>query len=129
MKTPVALVIEDDEIIGEILTIALREAHYTPIYIRNGRDALEKLSGEKPSLVVLDLHLPKLPGITILRAIRSDTRLTDTRIMVVTADAMLAESLRKDADMVLVKPVGFNQVRELAERLLPGRRMAPAAAD
>ena len=117
MKIPLAFVIEDDEAIGEILMIALREARFQPVYIRNGKEALEKLSGALPDLVVLDLHLPKLPGITVLRAIRSDTRLKHTRVMIVTADTVLAENLRKEADLVLVKPVGFNQIREQAERL------------
>jgi two-component system response regulator AdeR len=131
MKKPLAFVIEDDELIGEILTIALSEAHYQPVYIRNGKEALERLSTAMPDLVVLDLHLPKLPGITILRAIRSDTRLTRTRIMIVTADAVLAENLQKEADLVLVKPVGFNQIREMAERLRPNFNLQGAfqAAD
>lgn len=117
MSSPIALIIEDDETIGEIFTIALKEAQYDPVYLRNGREALERLSLLQPNLVVLDLHLPRLPGAMILRAIRSDTRLSRTQIIVVSADEALAEDLRNDADAVLIKPVGFYQVRDLAYQM------------
>jgi DNA-binding response OmpR family regulator len=116
LKRPAAFVIEDDEDIGEIYTAALREAQYEPIYIQNGLEALDKLKTVAPDLVVLDLHIPKLTGATVLRAIRSDTRMANACIIVVTADALLAENLKNDADTVLVKPVGFTKIRELAER-------------
>ncbi len=121
MSSPIALIIEDDETIGEIFTIALKEAQYDPIYLRNGREALERLSLLQPNLVVLDLHLPRLPGAMILRAIRSDTRLSRTQIIVVSADEALAEDLRGDADAVLIKPVGFYQVRDLAHQMKMAR--------
>jgi two-component system response regulator AdeR len=121
VSSPIALIIEDDETIGEIFTIALKEAQYDPIYLRNGREALERLSLLQPNLVVLDLHLPRLPGAMILRAIRSDTRLSRTQIIVVSADEALAEDLRGDADAVLIKPVGFYQVRDLAHQMKMAR--------
>lgn len=117
MSSPTALIIEDDETIGEIFSIALKEAQYDPIYLRNGKEALERLSFLQPNLIVLDLHLPKLPGATILRAIRSDTRLNRTQVIVISADVSLAENLRDEADAVLIKPVGFYQVRDLAKQM------------
>lgn len=114
MNLPLAFVIEDDEDIGEIYTAALRAANFNPIHITNGVEALEQLKGAVPQLVVLDLHLPKLTGTTVLRAIRSDTRMTDAYIIVVTADPVLAENINGSADIVLVKPVGFSHIRELA---------------
>lgn len=118
MNGPVAFVIEDDEDIGEIYTAALRAARYEPIYIKNGLEALERLKNTTPRLIVLDLHIPKLTGATLLRAIRSDARMTGTYVIVVTADAILAESLKSDADAVLVKPVGFTHIRDLAVQRL-----------
>jgi DNA-binding response OmpR family regulator len=113
---PTAFVIEDDVYIGEIITAALRVAQYDPIYIQDGIEALDRLKTTAPDLVVLDLHIPKLAGSTVLRAIRSDIRMVDACVIVVTADAALAETVKKDADAVLVKPVGFNKIRELAEQ-------------
>lgn len=119
MRLPLAFIIEDDEVIAEVLKIALREAKYRPIYISDGKTALDQLNATVPALVVLDLHLPRMPGITVLRSIRKDDRLKETRVMVITADTLMAESLRGEADVVLVKPFGFNQLREQARRLRP----------
>ena len=70
-------------------------------------------------MVVLDLHLPEISGETILHQIRADERLAGTSIMVATADPHLAETLRSEADLVLIKPISFGQLRDLAIRLRP----------
>ena len=70
-------------------------------------------------MVVLDLHLPHVSGKDILRHIRSTPHLTDTRVMVATADPHTADFLRNDANLVLIKPISFTQMRELAIRLRP----------
>jgi DNA-binding response OmpR family regulator len=67
--------------------------------------------------VVLDLHLPGTAGTDILKRIRSDERLNQTRVIITTADARLAESLEEQADLILVKPVSFSQLRDMALRL------------
>ena len=53
------------------------------------------------------LNLPRVPGVDILRQIRSDPRLTDTHV-VVTAHDELTNSLQGQADLVLIKPVAFS---------------------
>ena len=68
--------------------------------------------------MVLDLHIPTITGEVLLRQIRSDPRLADTRIILATADALRAEVLRPEVDMVLLKPISFTQLSDLAARLL-----------
>jgi CheY-like chemotaxis protein len=67
--------------------------------------------------VVLDLHLPHVSGEDLLAQIRSDDRLAHTRVMLATADPLMAESLRAKADLVLIKPISFSQLRDLSKRL------------
>jgi CheY-like chemotaxis protein len=69
--------------------------------------------------VVLDLHLPHLSGRDILDEIRHDERLTSTRVIVATADPRMAEILDEQADLVLIKPISFGQLRDLSARLKP----------
>jgi CheY-like chemotaxis protein len=83
----------------------------------NGNTGLERLKQTLPNVVVLDLNLPGASGREILEAIRADERLTKTRIILTTADERQAETLRDDADIVLLKPVSPAQLRELALRL------------
>lgn len=118
-NNPLALIIEDDPKLADIFNIALKEALYDTEVISDGRLALAKLSDVVPSVVVLDLHLPEVSGETILQHIRSDDRLVATRVMLATADALKAEKLRSKANIVLLKPISFTQLRDLAARLRP----------
>jgi DNA-binding response OmpR family regulator len=116
---PVVFIIEDDALVIPIYSTALQDAQYEPIIFQNGEEAMARLKGTTPALVILDMRLPGLPGTSILQAIRSDKRFENTRIIVVSADATLTEYVREKADLVLVKPVGYQQLREMAARLRP----------
>jgi two-component system, cell cycle response regulator DivK len=116
MTHPLALIIEDDPKLAVIFAKALEAAEFEPEVIGDGRAALTRLAEIIPSLVVLDLHLPHVSGVDILRQIRADTRFANTRVMIATADPLVAESLRFEADMVLLKPISFHQLRNLASR-------------
>lgn len=118
-NNPLALIIEDDPKLADIFNIALKEALYDTEVISDGRLALARLGDVVPSIVVLDLHLPEVSGETILQHIRSDDRLVATRVMLATADALKAEKLRSKANIVLLKPISFTQLRDLAARLRP----------
>jgi len=111
-----AFVIEDDSDLVRIFSEALRRAHYEVIGIQTGDEALLQLQTATPRIIVLDLHLPNVSGPEILAFVRADERLKKTRVIVVSADALLAEEYRDVADLVLIKPVSFSQLRDLANR-------------
>ena len=112
-----ALIIEDDADLAIIFAEAIKAAGFETQIIRDGRIALTQLATSAPSIVVLDLHLPNVSGATVLEKIRSDARLTRTLVILTTADARLADMLQTKADLVLVKPISFGQLRDLAARL------------
>lgn len=114
-----ALIIEDDEDLSEIFGQALRAAQYEIEIIRDGAIAQERLKNVLPVVVVLDMHLPHISGNILLKQIRADERLKKTWVVVATADAQMGESLRGDADLVLIKPITFTQLRDLTFRLHP----------
>jgi len=118
-QQPLALIIEDDASLSEIFAQALKQAKFETEVIEDGNAALIRLTKTVPAVVVLDLHLPHISGDKILRQIRTDERLAKTRVMLATADAQMAEQLRSDSDLVLLKPISFHQLRELASRLRP----------
>ena len=118
-QKPLALVIEDDPRQATVFAQALRMAEFETEVIQDGQTALNRLGEVIPALVVLDLHLPKISGADIFQQIRADERLNQTRIMLATADPLLAETLRSKVDLVLLKPISFNQLRDLASRLQP----------
>lgn len=119
MTNSLALIIEDDPKLAHIFSLALQSVQFETEIIQDGEDALNRLAEITPAVVVLDLHLPRVSGRDILRQIRADERLAKTRIMIATADALMAEKLRGEADLVLLKPISVGQLRDLAQRLRP----------
>lgn len=116
MSKPLALVVEDNEDLAAIFSEALGVAGFNSEVLHSGDLALTRLAQAAPSVVVLDLHLPKVGGVKVLREIHADPRLAAVRVVVVTADAQLGDSLRAEADIVLIKPISFSLLRELATR-------------
>jgi DNA-binding response OmpR family regulator len=96
----------------------LQTAGFETEIARAGDTALARLAVVVPDVVVLDLGLPQVLGTDVLHQIRADPRLAETQVIVVTGDPPRAENLRGEADLVLLKPVGFNQLCGLAERLI-----------
>ena len=117
MSKLLTLIIEDEQKLATIFAEAFGAAKFEIEIISDGEQALARLLEVTPQVVVLDLHLPQVSGREILQAIRKDPRLTKTRVILATADPIVAETLREKADLVLIKPVSFKQLRELALRL------------
>jgi two-component system cell cycle response regulator DivK len=117
MKEKFALIVEDDPDLATIFSEAVKAAGFSTEVIRRGDRALERLHEIAPQVIVLDLHLPHVSGNDILKFVRGDDRLAKTRVIIATADARMAELLHEQADLVLLKPISFIQLRTLAERL------------
>jgi len=109
MSSQFALVIEDERDEAFFFAQALQAAGLETEIIQAGDRALARLAVVVPDVVVLDLRLPRIAG---------TDRLAETRVIVVTGDPQMAESLRDEADLVLIKPIGFDQLRDLAARLV-----------
>jgi two-component system cell cycle response regulator DivK len=117
MGNPLVFIIEDHEDAAIIFSEALKAAGFATEIIRSGDIAVERLSETVPEMVILDLNLPQVSGAEILSRIRSDERLKDTCVIVATAHPQLADSVQGEADLVLLKPISFTQLRGLATRL------------
>jgi CheY-like chemotaxis protein len=113
MSDLLALVVEDHADSAIIFSEAVKRAGFDVETIRDGQAALERLAAVVPDIVVLDLNLPFVSGMDVLQKIRSDPRLTETRVVVVTAHDEMANSIQDQADLVLIKPVTFSQIRKL----------------
>ncbi|MAT98226.1 MAG: hypothetical protein CL608_13860 [Anaerolineaceae bacterium] len=116
ISRPLAIIIEDNEDQNLVFTTALEQAGYYTESIQDGTKAQKRLSEVIPKIVVLDLHLPGIDGEKLLRQIRDDRRLTNTRVVLATADALLASALQSQADFVFLKPISFSQLNQLAIR-------------
>jgi DNA-binding response OmpR family regulator len=115
---PLALVVEDNEDQADIMAKALKAAGFDTEIIGSGTQALARLGIVVPALVILDLHLPGISGTGVLLEIGADPRLAETCVIVVTVEPQAADALDNLANLVLVKPVDFMELHDLAASLL-----------
>jgi DNA-binding response OmpR family regulator len=118
-KNPIAFVIEDDKNLALAFAEAVGEADFEVEIIYDGKTAMERLAETTPTIIVLDLHIPFIKGSEILDYIRSTERLENVRVIIASADDHRAAELRGIADLVLLKPIGYRQLQQLATRLRP----------
>lgn len=116
---PLALIVEDDETSATIFAQAMQMANYNSQIVTDGQEALETLAHTTPDLVILDMHLPQVSGEDVLAYIRSTDRLQDICVIVATADASIPLHLKHKANLILLKPVSFHQLRTLSQRFQP----------
>jgi CheY-like chemotaxis protein len=115
------LIVEDDQDVAELYDRVLQAGGYATEITRTGEAALARLAVTVPHLVLLDLNLPPhVSGIDVLHHIRADPRLSSTRVIVITGHLDLADSVRDQADRLLLKPVDVNQLSEVVERFRLG---------
>jgi len=115
------LLVEDDEILGDGLVAGLRMEGYAVDWLTNGKQADEALKLNAYELIVLDLNLPDMDGMSILRALRA--RKDETPVMVLTAKDTISDrvmGLDSGADDFVIKPFELDEVcarlRALARR-------------
>ena len=120
------LLVEDDPQLGDGLTVGLRQAGFAVDWLKTGTDADLALLTEPFSLVVLDLGLPKLSGMDLLRRMRG--RGQDVPVLILTARDKVTDKidgLDEGADDFLVKPVDLDELSARIRALL--RRAAGRA--
>jgi DNA-binding response OmpR family regulator len=123
------LAVEDDASIRELMRMHLSLAGLQVEEAADGRLALERARAQTFDLIVLDIMLPTLDGITVCRAIRADSANRATPILMVTARDSEADTvigLESGADDYLAKPFG---VREFVARVGAVLRRTRPAAD
>jgi DNA-binding response OmpR family regulator len=117
MTKNLAFVIEDDPDLSEIFSRALQKAGFEVESILDGRAAQTRLREAVPAVIVLDMHLPFVDGPALLKQIRADERLSKARVIIATADNAQAEFYRSMANIVMIKPITFSQLRDISARL------------
>lgn len=117
------LIVEDEPNIVESLSFILGRAGFEVDTISDGAEALERLRRQSFSALVLDIMLPGMNGLDVLKAIRSDNALSSLPVMVLTAkgqasDRRAAEAI--GADAFVTKPFSNAEVVERVSRLAEG---------
>lgn len=117
------LIVEDNELNRKLLRDVLQVEGYVTVEATTAEAGLDAARAEPPALVLMDIHLPKMDGVTALRALRDDPRTAHVPVVAVTASAMpleRAEIVAAGFDGCFVKPLDVDQilieVREVLDR-------------
>jgi DNA-binding response OmpR family regulator len=115
------LVVEDDRTVGQYVKRGLEEQRYHADLVADGMEGLRLASGGRYDLIVLDLRLPEMNGLEVLRTLRD--RGNTTPVLVLTAQDAVdfkVQALRSGADDYVTKPFSFEELLARVEAL--GRR-------
>ncbi len=121
------LIVEDDPMLGEGLQTGLRQAGFHPEWVKDGEAAWQTLAHESFNAVVLDLGLPRLDGLEVLRRVRANEQKLPVLVLTArdTAQDVIA-GLDSGADDYMIKPCDLGELAARLRALI--RRAAGAAA-
>jgi CheY-like chemotaxis protein len=126
----IILLVEDDEAHAEIVMRNFRESRVANrlIHLTDGQEALDYLfrrngfsdtaTSPRPGIILLDLRLPKVDGLEVLKTIKADPGLTPIPTVILTtsaAESDLVKAYGHHANSYLVKPIDFQQFTKLME--------------
>jgi DNA-binding response OmpR family regulator len=115
---PRSVLIVDDEFgLADIAADLLRDAGYDVVIAINGKIGLANLRAHPADLVIVDLMMPVMDGVEMIREMKADSALATIPVILMTA---LPEAIRDDilANAVLVKPFSLKLLLETMNRLL-----------
>ena len=118
---PTVLVGEDDHDIRDLIAVKLEAAGYRTLAVDNGNAALSVTHSERPDLVVLDIDMPGLDGLTVCQQIKGLSRTARTPVLILsgrTRDIDISQGRAMGADDYLVKPFHPEElIRRVAQLL------------
>lgn len=121
MEIPQGLIIEDNSDAQVMCADILELCGVEYDIIANGQHAIEYLSNNVPDILLIDMHLPKVNGVEIIKSIRENPSFASTIVLVLSADHLMSASVEDLVDAVILKPIDVWAVKTLVERFMAHR--------
>jgi two-component system cell cycle response regulator DivK len=115
------LIVEDNDKNMKLVRDILRHEGYTTLEAATGREGLRLATEARPDLVLMDIQLPDIDGIAVLREIRRNGALDAVPVLAVSASVMPDEQQKivsSGFDAFITKPIQLQQFRETVQRML-----------
>jgi len=115
------LVVDDHSPNQRLLSFILEQNHFSVVTALNGVQALERLEESPVDLVVTDLSMPKMDGLTLMKHVRTDERYKQLPIVVLTASGYerdLVRASNSGANACLTKPIDSQELVSLVSQLV-----------
>ncbi len=121
MTQSAVLVVEDNQANRELAAALLTMAGYAVLEAEDGRDLLERVKRERPDLILMDLQLPYIDGLTLTRQLKADAETREIPVVAATAriqPEQEAMALEAGCAGYLTKPLDSRMLRMTVARLL-----------
>jgi two-component system alkaline phosphatase synthesis response regulator PhoP/two-component system response regulator VicR len=115
------LAVDDEKNILTLVKINLERAGYEVTTANNGREALKAVEAELPDLIVLDIMMPEIDGLEVLRTLKADQKTSSIPVIMLTAkvqDEDVFKGWQSGAEVYLTKPFDQKQLLGFIERIL-----------
>lgn len=117
-----ALVVDDSLTFRQMVAMALADAQFTVLEAANGQEALDKLSGARVDIIISDVNMPVMDGLTFVRQARTRPQLKSTPILMLTTESqpeVKQQGKAAGATGWIVKPFKAAQLVQVVRDLLP----------
>jgi CheY-like chemotaxis protein len=123
------LVVDDDDVIRQLITVNLELEGFDVVTAVDGQDALEKVKDAQPSVITLDVMMPRLDGWEAAARLRGDPETAHIKVILLSARAQEADLQRGErigVDAYLTKPFDPDELIDLVRRLMGEAGERPA---
>lgn len=120
------LLVEDERDIREVLEESLTDAGYEIVAAANGREAIDRSTGDRPSLIVLDMMMPIMDGLEFLETQATVAHLAGVPVVITTAHPPQVTGARPTVRAVLRKPFAFASLMSLVREICVDAPAGPA---
>lgn len=127
-SVPTILVADDNDDTRAMLQTLLSYKGYRVIEAVDGEEAIEVTTRENPGLVLLDLGLPRMNGLSVIRRLRNELKLSNVPVVVITGyDKHFNTAVAAGCDDYLLKPIDFARLDAILEYYVPTKASASPA--
>ena len=118
------LIVDDSASMRQLIAFTIKDAGYNVLLAENGRDALEKITRAKIDMVITDLNMPEMDGITFIRELREKADYKFVPIIMLTTESQEAkkqEGRAAGASGWIVKPFSPSQLMDVVKKFVKER--------
>ena len=115
------IVVEDEPDAAELFAEMMRVSGFRVLKTYRSTPAISMIAKEHPNVVILDIMMPDISGLEVLRFMRRDPQLKDTPVIVVSARSLpsdIREGLEAGATIYLTKPVGYLDLKKSVDQVM-----------
>ncbi len=115
------LAVDDDVAIVRMIEFKLKAAGLEVICAFNGQEALDKIAGDKPDLLITDINMPQMTGIELVRQLKKSVQTRDIPVIILTArgeDEQREEAMQIGANVFVNKPFSPGKLLEIVQGMM-----------